>query len=96
MSAGAWLASRADRYRFLEVAMIVAVLGNAAAHGAASLATWTWSPGLLTGTLLWIPLALARSRDAVGNASPRAVSAGVMLGATTVIVTIVLLQAATP
>lgn len=46
--------------RWLEIAMALAVLGNAFAHVVLSAMTFTFSPGLITSLLLWIPLGLVR------------------------------------
>lgn len=48
------------RLRWLEIAMALAVLGNAFAHVVLSAMTSTYSPGLVTSLVLWIPLGLVR------------------------------------
>ncbi len=48
------------RLRWLEIAMALAVLGNAFAHVVLSATTATYSPGLVTSLLLWIPLGVVR------------------------------------
>lgn len=56
MSAGVWLALRFRHLRWLLLASAVAFLLNALSHLAASLHTVSYSPGLLSGLLLWLPL----------------------------------------
>lgn len=61
------------------------VLINAGLHALGSLATWTYSPGLLTGLLFYLPLgtaALAHGRQALTHRSfPIAVALGVIIHA---------------
>ena len=80
MCVGAVLAASHQRYRAIEIAMSIAVLGNAAAHSLASLVTWTYSPGLLTGLFVWLPFGLLRLRAAYRHSSPAARVTGVWLG----------------
>ncbi|HEX9918450.1 MAG TPA: HXXEE domain-containing protein, partial [Pyrinomonadaceae bacterium] len=54
---GVWLAARYRRLRWLPLAYAVAFLLNALSHLAASLYTNSYSPGLVSGLLLWLPLA---------------------------------------
>ena len=88
MCVGALLVSRHPRFRFIEIALAIAVCGNAAAHVIGSLATWTYSPGLITGVLVWIPLGWFRLRTVFRDSSRRARVAGTCIG---VFVTIVIL-----
>jgi hypothetical protein len=88
MCAGALLVSRHPRFQFIEIALAIAVLGNVAAHVFGSLATWTYSPGLITSVLVWIPLGWFRLRTVFRDSSRRARVAGTCLG---VFVTIVIL-----
>jgi len=57
------------------------VLINGTGHLVASLLTWSYSPGLVTGTLLWIPLGLRIIRAARLLWPFAGVSAGILLGA---------------
>lgn len=50
-------AARGVRWLAVTLATVVAI--NGTAHLVGSLATWTWSPGVVTGTLLWLPLGLS-------------------------------------
>ena len=85
---GALLVSRYPRIRLIEIAMAIAVLGNAAAHIVGSLATWTYSPGLLTSVFVWIPLGWLRLQTVSRESSHRARLAGTWVG---VLVTIAIL-----
>ena len=58
-----------------------AVLINGAGHLAASIITRSYSPGLVTGVLLWIPLGLSIIRAARAIWPKRRVLAGVLTGA---------------
>jgi Protein of unknown function with HXXEE motif len=84
---GAWLVSRDSRFRFIEIALAIAVLGNVAMHVFASLLTWTYSPGLVSGVLIWIPLGAARLRSARRTSTRRGYIAGVYLGLSVVLIT---------
>ena len=88
---GAWLVSRDPKFRFIEIALAVAVLGNVAVHVFASLLTWTYSPGLVSGVLIWIPLGVLRLRTARRAAARRGRIAGVCLGFAVVLMTIAVL-----
>jgi Protein of unknown function with HXXEE motif len=85
---GALLASRYPRLRLIEMGIAIAVLGNAASHIVASLATWTYSPGLLTSVFVWIPLGWLRLQTVSRESSRRARLAGTWVG---VLVTIAIL-----
>jgi hypothetical protein len=89
MCTGAWLASRNAKFRFIDIACGVAVLGNVTAHALASVATWTYSPGLVTGLLVWMPLALGRLPVAARASTRRSRIAGVCVGLVVVLVTLV-------
>ncbi|MBL8751599.1 MAG: HXXEE domain-containing protein [Planctomycetes bacterium] len=52
LAAGA--ATRGVRWLATTLATVVTI--NGAAHFVGSFATWTWSPGVVTGSLLWLPL----------------------------------------
>lgn len=75
MASGVVLAERFRHLRWLLLAYGVAFLLNALSHLAATLYTETYSPGLVTGLLLWLPLgahALLRYRPTLGRRSARA------------------------
>ena len=94
MCAGAQLVSRDPRLRFIEIALAIAVLGNAAAHVIGSLATWTYSPGLITGVLLWAPLGWVRFQTVSRASSRRARLGGTCLGVLATVATLTVLALA--
>jgi hypothetical protein len=79
MCLGGWLVSRDPKFRFIEIALAVAVLGNVAVHVFASILTWTYSPGLVSGVLIWIPLGALRLQRARRALTRRGYIAGVYL-----------------
>jgi hypothetical protein len=75
MAAGVVLASRFKELRWLLVAYAVAFLLNALSHLAASLYTVSYSPGLVSSLLLWLPLGvltLLRFRKTLSRRQRRA------------------------
>lgn len=67
--------------QWLVLPLGTAVLINGTVHLVASLLTLSYSPGLLTGTLLWIPLGLRIIRASRHRWPPARVRAGILLGA---------------
>ena len=57
---GAALVARDARFRWVEIALSIGILGNVVAHAVASLVTDTYSPGLISGVLVWLPLGVVR------------------------------------
>jgi len=55
-------ATRSASLQWTLVALATTVLLNGTAHTVASLITWTYSPGLVTGLLLWVPLGIVTLR----------------------------------
>jgi Protein of unknown function with HXXEE motif len=88
MCLAAWLVSRDSKFRFIEIALAVAVLGNVLTHVLGSLITRTYSPGLLTGVALWSPIGVYSVHSAWGASTRRARMAGVCIGLSVVLVTI--------
>ena len=75
MAAGVLLAERFRHLRWLLLAYAVAFTLNALSHLAASLYTASYSPGLFSGLLLWLPLgalALLRYRKTLTRRGRRA------------------------
>ncbi len=75
MALGVVLAARFRHLRWILLAYGVAFLLNALSHLAATLYTATYSPGLISGLLLWLPLgahALLRYRPTLSRRSARA------------------------
>lgn len=91
MCVAAWLISRDAKFRFIEIALALAVLGNVAAHAVGSLVTWTYSPGLITALAVWSPLGLRRLRSARSASTRRARRAGTYIGIATVLITYIVL-----
>jgi hypothetical protein len=87
MCLGAWLASRDSKFRFIEIALAVAVLGNVLTHVLGSLTTRTYSPGLLTGVALWIPVGVYSLQRAWAVSTRKARIVGVYIGLSVVLVT---------
>jgi hypothetical protein len=56
MAGGTGLAVATRRWRWLVIAFATSVSINGAAHLLASAATQTYSPGLFTGLIFWLPL----------------------------------------
>ena len=67
--------------QWLVVPLGTAVLINGTGHLVASLITWSYSPGLVTGTLLWIPLGFRIIRAARQLWPSAGVIVGILLGA---------------
>jgi Protein of unknown function with HXXEE motif len=88
MCVGVWLVSRNAKFRFIEIALAVAVLGNGLAHVLVSLVTGTYSPGLVTGVVVWTPLSVVCLRDANEAVTRKARLAGLYLGLGVVLVTV--------
>lgn len=57
MTFGAWLIYR-NTWRWLLVGLAGVVFLNGALHLVFSLLTWSYSPGLISGVLCWIPLGI--------------------------------------
>ena len=74
-------AVRAERYGWIAIAIATVFLINTASHLAGSLVTRTYSPGLLSAVILYVPLALVVLVRAVDQASRKQVLQGVVAGA---------------
>lgn len=81
MTLGVALAYKFGALRWLFVSFGTVTLVNAAAHVAASLATLSYSPGVLSGTLLWLPLGFVTVRAGRGALKRRPFVAGLVVGA---------------
>ena len=77
---GAFLVVRDSRLRWVELAIAIALAGNAAGHAVASVVTWTYSPGLVSGLLIWAPLGIVRGAAAFHACGSRGRRAGIAVG----------------
>jgi hypothetical protein len=93
MCLAAWLVSRDPKFRFIEIALAVTILGNVLAHLLGSLTTRTYSPGLLTSVALWSPLGVYILQSAWGASRRKARMAGIYVGLSVVLVTMAALVA---
>ena len=80
MCVGVALVLLTKSYRWLLVSFGTVVLINGAVHALASVATWSYSPGLITGLLLYVPLGLFTLRRAKERANARNIRAGIIVG----------------
>lgn len=80
MVAAAWFATHHERLRALVVTLAAIVVINGTAHVVASLATWTYSPGVISGTVVWLPLGVVTLRRGARELPRRAFAGGVALG----------------
>ncbi len=67
--------------RWITITFATVVLINGVAHVLGSILTWTYSPGAVSGLLLWIPLGVATFYRAHGRVTRRSLTAGVIVGA---------------
>ena len=81
MTLGVVLAYSSGRLRWLFVSFGTVTLVNGAAHVAASLATLSYSPGVVSGALLWLPLAFVTLRAGRASLTRRSFVAGIVVGA---------------
>jgi hypothetical protein len=80
MCVGVALVLRTKSYRWLLVSFGTVVLINGLVHALASVVTRSYSPGLVTGLLLYVPLGLFTLRRARGSVNARTLRAGVVVG----------------
>lgn len=80
MCVGVVLVLVTKSYRWLLVSFGTAILINGAVHTVASVATRSYSPGLVSGILFFIPLGLLTLRRARRSVNARTMRAGVIVG----------------
>ena len=92
MLAAAWRVTRAGRPHLLVATLATIVVVTGTAHAAGSILSSSYSPGLVTGILLWMPLGGWALRYESRELPRRAYACGVALGvfAHAVVTTIVL------
>ncbi len=81
MLAAAWLVTRAARPHPLMATLATIVVINGSAHAIGSILTSSYSPGLVTGTLVWLPLGAVVLRYESRELPRRAYAFGIALGA---------------
>jgi hypothetical protein len=81
MIAGVIIFRKTPAVRWLTITFATVVFINAVAHLAGSILTDTYSPGVVSGVLLWIPLGAATFYRARKRVTRRSYVAGVLVGA---------------
>jgi hypothetical protein len=81
MTLGVVLAHKFGALRWLLVSFAAVAALNGATHVAASLATNSYSPGVVSGALVWLPLGFATVRAGRGALKRRSFVAGLVVGA---------------
>ena len=80
MCVGVVLVLSTKSYRWLLVSSGTVVLINGVVHTAASVATWSYSPGVISGLLFYVPLGLVTLLRAKRSVNARTTRAGVIVG----------------
>jgi Protein of unknown function with HXXEE motif len=80
MCVGVALVLVTKSYRWLLVSFGTVVLINAVSHLLGSVWTWSYSPGLITGLLLYVPLGLFTLLRAKRSVNARTLRAGLIVG----------------
>ena len=80
MCVGVVLVLATKSYRWLLVSFGTVVLINGVVHTLASVATWSYSPGTVSGLLLYVPLGLFTLRRARASVNARTMRAGIIVG----------------
>ena len=80
MCVGVGLVLATKSYRWLLVSFGTVVLINGVVHTVASVATWSYSPGTVSGLLLYVPLGLFTLRRAKRSVNARTMRAGIIVG----------------
>ena len=81
MLAAAWLVTRAARPHPLVATLATIVVINGSAHAIGSILTSSYSPGLVTGTLVWLPLGAVALQHQSRELPRCAYALGIALGA---------------
>ncbi|HKS29970.1 MAG TPA: HXXEE domain-containing protein [Pyrinomonadaceae bacterium] len=80
MVAGVLIFRKTPSVRWLTITFATVVFINGLAHLAGSILTLSYSPGVVSGVLLWIPLGAATFYRARGRVTRRSYVAGVVAG----------------
>jgi hypothetical protein len=93
MVIGVRLVRRDSRYHWIAPALATAVLLNTAGHLVGTLASGSYSAGLLTGVVLWAPLGGLTLVRAWDQASARTLYAGIAVGVAVEVIVVSALRA---
>lgn len=80
MTASVFVVQKTRSLRWLPVGFGVALVINGLAHAIGSIITITYSPGLLSGTAIFLPLGVITLRRGWDQVNPRTFRAGVIVG----------------
>jgi Protein of unknown function with HXXEE motif len=80
MTVGVILVLKTASYRWLLVSFGAVVLINGVVHALASILTLSYSPGLISGLLLYVPLGTFTLRHARSRVNRRTFNAGIVVG----------------
>ena len=80
MTASVLVVQKTKSLRWLPIGFGAAVVINGLAHAIGSLVTRTYSPGLLSGTAIFLPLGVSTLRRGWTEINPRTFRAGVIVG----------------
>lgn len=80
MCVGVALVLATKSYRWLLVSFGTVVLINGVVHAVASIVTWSYSPGVISGLLLYVPLGLVTLLRAKRSVNARTMRAGLIVG----------------
>ncbi|HEX8921687.1 MAG TPA: HXXEE domain-containing protein, partial [Pyrinomonadaceae bacterium] len=80
MTVGVSLVLKTKSYRWLLVSFGMVVLINGLVHAGASVLTRSYSPGLISGLLLFVPLGAITLRRARASVNRRTLRAGIIVG----------------
>jgi Protein of unknown function with HXXEE motif len=80
LAGGIRAAIRTDRYGWVGIAITTIVLVNTCAHAAGALLTGSYSPGLISAVVLYVPLGLLAMIRAVDQAPHAQLSRGIVAG----------------
>ena len=80
MTVGVLLMLKTKSYRWLLVSFGTVVLINGLVHAVASVLTMSYSPGLVSGLLLFVPLGAVTLLRAKKNVNRRTLRAGIIVG----------------
>ncbi|MBX3465057.1 MAG: HXXEE domain-containing protein [Planctomycetes bacterium] len=80
MVAAAWFATHHERLRLLITTLATIVTINGTAHVIGSIATASYSPGVVTGAICWLPLGVVTLRRSRHELTRGAFATGIAFG----------------